>query len=197
MKKSSNEHIPGDPIKKLARLEKPVFPKGKRAEKLDTSTVLTIDQWGNAVAATPSGMPSQTMDELGIVFGSRLLLFNIEKTSNNCIEPGKRPRTTISPGIVLKNGKVVLLLSTEGGDYQEDTLIQYFVGVLDFGLHPKDFASGPRFGTDQYVHSFGQAPPKLGSVLLGCRHRPTSLRFHEGPRRDRYHQDKGLGPRRS
>jgi gamma-glutamyltranspeptidase / glutathione hydrolase len=166
MKKSSREHIPGDPTKNLARLEKPVFPKGKVGEVLDTSAVLTVDQWGNAVAVTPSGKPSQTMDDLGIVFGSRLHLFNIDKNSNNCIEPGKRPRTTLSPGMVLKNGKPVLLLSTEGGDYQEQALIQYFVGVLDFGLHPKDFASKPRFGTDQYVNSFGQVPPKLGSVLL-------------------------------
>jgi gamma-glutamyltranspeptidase/glutathione hydrolase len=84
----------------------------------------------------------------------------------NCIEPGKRPRITLSPGMVFKDGKFFLSLSCAGADQQDQTLIQYFVDIVDFGLHPKDVAMGPRFGTDQFMNSFGQAPPKLGTVTL-------------------------------
>ncbi|HYV36329.1 MAG TPA: gamma-glutamyltransferase [Gemmataceae bacterium] len=166
MKKSSQQQIPGDPIKMLARLENPKFPRGKLQENSDTSTVLTIDQWGNAVAATPSGFDGVVAGKTGVVFGTRLRSFNAMAGHLNCIEPGKRPRITLSPGLVTKDGKFVLSLSCAGADHQDQQLIQYFCGVIDFGMHPKDFATGPRFGTEQFINSFGQAPPKLGNVIL-------------------------------
>jgi gamma-glutamyltranspeptidase/glutathione hydrolase len=166
MQKSSAKQLPGDPRKMQALLENPVFRAGHESTNQDTSTCLTIDQWGNAVAITPSGFDGVVAGKTGVVFGTRLRSFNAWAGHVNCIEPGKRPRITLSPGMVLKNGKFFLSLSCAGADHQDQTLIQYFVDIVDFGKHPKEVASGPRFGTYQFMNSFGQAPAKLGTVVI-------------------------------
>jgi gamma-glutamyltranspeptidase/glutathione hydrolase len=168
MNKSSHQQQPGDPLKMQAILEKPVLPTGQESPNQDTSTCLTVDQWGNAVAATPSGFDGVVVGKTGVVVGTRLRSFNAWAGHPNCIEPGKRPRITLTPGLVCKDGKFFLSLSCAGGDHQEQALIQYFVDVVDFGKHPKDVASGPRFGTNHFMNSFGQGPPQLGSVLLNA-----------------------------
>jgi gamma-glutamyltranspeptidase / glutathione hydrolase len=166
MNKSSNKQMPGDPRKMLALLENPDIPIGKDSPNSDTSTCLTVDQWGNAVAATPSGFDGVTMGKTGVVLGSRLRSFNAWAGHPNCIEPGKRPRITLSPGMVFKDGKFFLSLSCAGADHQDQNQIQYFVDIVDFGLRPMDVAIGPRFGTYQFMNSFGQGPAKLGSVVV-------------------------------
>jgi gamma-glutamyltranspeptidase / glutathione hydrolase len=166
MNKSSNKQLPGDPRKMLALLENPVLPVGKESPNQDTSTCLTFDQWGNAVAATPSGFDGVVMGKTGVVLGSRLRSLNAWAGHVNCIEPGKRPRITLSPGMVFKDGKFFLSLSCAGADHQDQNLLQYFVDIVDFGLRPKDVATGPRFGTYQFMNSFGQGPPSLGNVVV-------------------------------
>ncbi len=166
MKKASDKQLPGDPRKMEALLENPKFPTGHESTNQDTSTCLTIDQWGNAVAITPSGFDGVVAGKTGVVFGTRLRSFNAWAGHVNCIEPGKRPRITLSPGMVLKDGKFFLSLSCAGADHQDQTLIQYFVDIVDFDKHPKDVASGPRFGTLQFMNSFGQAPAKLGTAIV-------------------------------
>jgi gamma-glutamyltranspeptidase / glutathione hydrolase len=168
MNKSSHQQIPGDPYKMLAVLENPKLPTGRDSPNQDTSTCLTVDQWGNAVAATPSGFDGVTAGKTGVVFGTRLRSFNALAGHANCIEPGKRPRITLSPGMAFKGGKFFLSLSCAGADHQDQTLIQYFVDIVDFGKHPKEVASAPRFGTYQFINSFGQGPPKLGDVVVGA-----------------------------
>jgi gamma-glutamyltranspeptidase / glutathione hydrolase len=166
MAKSSHQQLPGDPRQMLALMEKPNLRYGKETPVKDTSTCLTIDRWGNAVAATPSGFDGVTIGKTGVVLGTRLRSFNAWEGHLNCIEPGKRPRITLSPGMVFKDGKFFLSLSCAGADQQEQTLIQYFVDIVDFGMRPMDVASGPRFGTLQYMDSFNQGSPKFGSVVL-------------------------------
>jgi gamma-glutamyltranspeptidase/glutathione hydrolase len=166
MHKASHQQLPGDPLKMTALLDKPVLPTGQASPNQDTSTCLTIDPWGNAVAATPSGFDGALVGKTGVVLGSRLRSFNAWAGHPNCIEPGKRPRITLSPGMVVKDGKLFLSLSCAGADHQDQTLIQYLVAIVDFGMRPRDVASGPRFGTYQFVNSFGQGPPKLGSVVV-------------------------------
>src|SRR5206468_7783475 len=107
----------------------PVLPKGEDSTNSDTSTVLTLDQWGNAVAATPSGFDGLTVGKTGIVLGTRLRSANAWAGHVNAIEPGKRPRITLSPGLVLKHGKFCLSLSCAGADHQEQALNPYFTGV--------------------------------------------------------------------
>jgi gamma-glutamyltranspeptidase/glutathione hydrolase len=166
MSKSAQKQMPGDPLKMQALLDRPVLPVGIESTNQDTSTCLTVDQWGNAVAATPSGFDGVVVGKTGVVLGTRLRSLNAWAGHPNCIEPGKRPRITLTPGMVCKDGKFFLSLSCAGADHQDQALIQYFVDIVDFGKHPKDVASAPRFGTNQFMNSFGQGPPKLGSVLV-------------------------------
>jgi len=168
MHKSSQQQVPGDPWKMRAVWEHPVLPQGKESPNRDTSTCLTVDRWGNAVAATPSGFDGVVVGKTGVVLGTRLRSFNAWAGHVNCIEPGKRPRITLSPGMIVKDGKLFLTLSCAGGDHQEQNLLQYLVDIVDFGLHPREVASGPRFGTYQFMNSFGQGPPNLGSVVVSA-----------------------------
>ena len=168
MHKSSHQQLPGNPWKMGALWDKPVLPVGKESPNHDTSTCLTVDRWGNAVAATPSGFDGVVVGKTGIVLGTRLRSFNAWAGHVNCIEPGKRPRITLSPGMVFKDGKLFFTLSCAGADHQEQNLVQYFVDIVDFGLHPREVASGPRFGTFQFMNSFGQGPPDLGSVVVSA-----------------------------
>ncbi len=166
MKKASFEQIPGDPRKMLARLENANLRYGKESTNKDTSTCLTVDRWGNAVAATPSGFDGDVVGATGVVLGTRLRSFNAWPGHVNCIEPGKRPRITLSPGMVFKDGKFFLSLSCAGADHQEQNQLQYFVDIVDFGKRPKEVASAPRFGTYHFMNSFGQGPPQFGNVVV-------------------------------
>jgi gamma-glutamyltranspeptidase/glutathione hydrolase len=105
------------------------------------------------------------MGKTGIWLSSRLQSFNCWEGHPNCIEPGKRPRITLTPGLVLKNGKVVLALSSAGGDQQDQALLQLLVNCLDFGMTPKQAVTAPRFGTMHHLTSFRQGPPQLGNVV--------------------------------
>jgi len=83
--------------------------------------------------------------------------------------PGKRPRITLTPGIVLKDGKPALAVSSAGGDQQDQALLQLIVNSLDFGMSPAEAVTAPRFGTMHHLGSFRQSPPVLGSLLLDLR----------------------------
>jgi gamma-glutamyltranspeptidase/glutathione hydrolase len=92
--------------------------------------------------------------------------FNAWQGHPNCIEPGKRPRITLTPTLVLKDGKPVLAVSVAGGDGQDQTTLQLLIDSLDFGLAPDKAVTAPRFGTNHHLGSFRQRPPELGSLLV-------------------------------
>jgi gamma-glutamyltranspeptidase/glutathione hydrolase len=102
----------------------------------------------------------------GIWLGTRLQSFNTWEGHPNCIEPGKRPRITLTPTLVLKDGKPLLAVSVAGGDGQDQASLQMLLDVLDFGLTPAAAVTAPRFGTNHHVGSFRQTPPELGSLLV-------------------------------
>jgi gamma-glutamyltranspeptidase/glutathione hydrolase len=118
------------------------------------------------VAATPSGFSGVVAGSTGVWLGSRLQSFNAWEGHPNCIEPGKRPRITLTPGLVLKDGKPLMAVSVAGGDGQDQAALQVVLDVLEFGLSPADAVTAPRFGTDHLLSSFGQKAPVLGSLLL-------------------------------
>ena len=166
LKKASRQQRPGDPRRMQALLARPEWPKGPGYVDQDTTTCVVVDKDGNCVAATPSGFNGGLAGKTGIWFSSRLQSFNTWEGHANCIEPGKRPRITLTPGIVLKDGKLVLAVSSAGGDQQDQALLQLIVDCLDFGLSPKEAVTAPRFGTKHMMTSFGQGPPELGNVLV-------------------------------
>jgi gamma-glutamyltranspeptidase/glutathione hydrolase len=167
LKTASNLWRPGDPRGGKALLDDAKLRFDTGAPDLDTTTCVTADRDGNLVASTPSGFAGVIAGKTGIRLSSRLQSFNIWEGHPNCIEPGKRPRITLTPGLVLKDGKPALAVSVAGGDAQDQTALQLLVNYIDFGLRPEESVTAPRFGTNHFVGSFRQKAPVLGSLLLG------------------------------
>jgi gamma-glutamyltranspeptidase/glutathione hydrolase len=152
LNRASNECRPGDPFNM-----KPLLGKGDYMRVMGGTTICsTIDKWGNMVAASPSGWGSNAGPggSTGVTHGTRLKSFNTLKGHPNCIEPGKRPRVTLSPTIVLKDGQPVLAMSAEGGDTQDQNQLNFFLAILEFGIKPYDAVTIPRFNTNVHQGSF-------------------------------------------
>jgi gamma-glutamyltranspeptidase/glutathione hydrolase len=157
---------PGDPRAGKALLDPADARHGLGGLANDTTTCLVADGQGNVVAATPSGWSGVLAGQTGVWLGSRLQSFNLWEGHPNCLEPGKRPRVTLTPTLVLKDGKPVLAVSVAGGDGQDQAALQMVLDAVDFGLSPAESVTAPRFGTNHFVGSFRQTPPVLGSLLL-------------------------------
>jgi len=161
---ASSELRPGDPIEM-----KSVRKEGRRTPGFGgTTTCCVIDRWGNMVAATPSGLASTagTGGTTGITHGTRLVIFNTWRGHPNCIEAGKRPRTTLTPTIVLKEGKPVLAISVAGGDMQDQVALQLILDWIDFGMTVEEAIRNPRFSTGHFIGSFGQDPPRFNDLRV-------------------------------
>ncbi len=163
---ASLEQRPGDPRACKALLKDFSDGRSTGGRDTDTTTCLVVDGMGNMVAATPSGWGGVLVDGTGIWLGSRLQSFNLCKDHPNCIEPGKRPRITLTPTLVLNDDKPFLAVSVAGGDQQEQATLQLLVNAIDFGFAPADAVTLPRFITKHYVSSFLQKPPELGSLYV-------------------------------
>jgi gamma-glutamyltranspeptidase/glutathione hydrolase len=157
---------PGNPRAGKALLDRSEVRVGLGGPANDTTTCLVADSQGNVVAATPSGFSGALAGRTGVWLGSRLQSFNTWPGHPNCIEPGKRPRITLTPTLALKNGRPALAVSVAGGDGQDQTTLQLLLDVIDFGLSPGEAVVAPRFGTNHHLGSFRQAPPVLGSLLI-------------------------------
>jgi gamma-glutamyltranspeptidase/glutathione hydrolase len=161
---------PGDP-----RGDRPLLDERAAAARLgigtggptnDTTTCIAADGQGNVVAATPSGWTGVLAGDTGVWLGSRLQSFNLWPGHPNCIEAGKRPRITLTPTLVLKDGRPIIAVSVAGGDNQDQATLQLLVDVIDFGMTPAEAVTAPRFITAHFLGSFLQAPPKLGSLSV-------------------------------
>jgi gamma-glutamyltranspeptidase/glutathione hydrolase len=157
---------PGDPRSGKAILDEAEARRGLGGPASDTTTCLVADGQGNVVAATPSGWSGTLAGETGVWLGSRLQSFNTWEGHPNCIVPGKRPRITLTPTLVLKEGKPVIAVSVAGGDVQDQVSVQLLLDVIDFGLSPAEAVTAPRFSTNHHVGSFRQTRPELGSLRL-------------------------------
>jgi gamma-glutamyltranspeptidase/glutathione hydrolase len=157
---------PGDPRGGKALLEPVAVSHGPREPVNDTSTCLVADGQGNVIAATPSGWSGVLAGDTGIWLGSRLQSFNLIEESPNCLAPGKRPRITLTPTLVLKDGKPRIAVSVAGGDGQDQVTLQLLLNVVDFGLDPAAAVTAPRFETKHFIGSFRQPPPELGVMRV-------------------------------
>jgi len=172
---ASLEQRPGDPRRGQALL--PDFEKrqGLGGPVHDTTTCATADRWGNVVVATPSGWSGVQAGETGIWLGTRLQSFNTWEGHPNCIEPGKRPRITLTPTLVLKDAKPVLAVSVAGGDGQDQAGLQAVLNHIEFGLSASESMKGVRFGTNHHLGSFRQTAPVLGSLLIHADASPATI----------------------
>ncbi len=155
MSKASGQVRPGDPINMKALKGPGKYRPGPGG----TTTCVVADRWGNMVAATPSGnQPYAVCHELGIAHGNRLRSLNTTAGHPNRIEAGKRPRITLTPTIVLKDGKAVIGISVAGGDLQDQTTLNCLLNHIEFQMMPKDAVTSPRFYTDHHEGSFNPDP---------------------------------------
>jgi gamma-glutamyltranspeptidase/glutathione hydrolase len=157
MNKASTEVRPGDPVNMKAVKGRGTY----RPWPGGTTTCVVADRWGNVIAATPSGNgPYAVCEELGVAHGNRLRSLNTTTGHPNRIEPGKRPRITLTPTIVLKDGKAVIAISVAGGDLQDQTTLNCLLNHLEFGMMPKDAVTAPRFSTGHQQNSFNPNPDR-------------------------------------
>ena len=161
--RASLDQRPGDPVNKrslaqligLAPAIGPTdIPEAERAH--DTTCVNVIDAQGNVFSATPSGawLPSVIAGDTGIPISSRMQSFLLTPGHPNELQPGKRPRVTLSPTLVLKDGQPFAALSTPGGDNQDQALLQVLLNVIEFGMNPQEAVEAARFETLHFVSSF-------------------------------------------
>jgi gamma-glutamyltranspeptidase/glutathione hydrolase len=156
--RASDECRPGDPVNMKALLG-----HGEYLKVMGGTTICSvIDRWGNMVAASPSGWGSNAGPggSTGVTHGTRLKSFNTLRGHPNCIEPGKRPRVTLSPTIILKDGKPVMAMSAEGGDTQDQNQVNFFLAITEFGISPYDAVTIPRFNTNLHQGSFNPSPDR-------------------------------------
>jgi gamma-glutamyltranspeptidase / glutathione hydrolase len=163
-RKASLEVRPGDPYNM-----KPTKPPTITGPWHGGTTVMCVtDKFGNVIAATPSGLSSTAgvAGRTGIIHGSRLSSLNTFAGTPNVIQPGKRPRITLSPTLLFHDDDPVMAISVAGGDQQDQAAIQVILNYVDFSMSPEDAFKAPRFSTTHFISSFGQDRATLGSLSV-------------------------------
>jgi len=107
--------------------------------------------------------------DTGVLMGQRLQSALTDPTSPNVVAPGKRPRITLTPTLVLHNGEPFMVLSTPGGDNQDQALLQVLLNIVEFGMNPQEAVEAPRFDTQHFVSSFDDHEFLPGSLNIESR----------------------------
>ncbi|AYB34297.1 gamma-glutamyltransferase family protein [Chryseolinea soli] len=158
-----------------ANLNKPVSPLDDRYLEqflLGTTSVEAADKEGWVVSITPSGgwLPACIAGKTGVGMSQRMQSFVTDPKLNpfNVVAPGKQPRVTLTPTMALKDGKPYLSFAVQGGDSQDQNLLQFFLNVVEFGMNVQEAAEAPNINTYQMYLSLGgeDRKPKPGAILL-------------------------------
>jgi gamma-glutamyltranspeptidase/glutathione hydrolase len=135
-----------------------------------TTSVEAADEEGWVVSVTPSGgwIPAVVAGHTGVGLSQRAQSFVTDATENpfNVIEPGKHPRVTLTPTLALKNGKPYLAFAVQGGDSQDQNLLQFFLNVVEFGMTVQEAVEAPNMNSFQMRSSFGEHETRPGRILL-------------------------------
>jgi gamma-glutamyltranspeptidase/glutathione hydrolase len=134
----------------------------------DTTCINAIDKDGVMFSATPSGgwIPPVVAGDTGIPLTTRAQSFLLVPGHPNELAGGKRPRVTLSPTLITRDGKAYLALSTPGGDVQDQALLQIMLNVVEFGMNAQQAVEVPRFQTRHLVSSFDNHALNPGELLL-------------------------------
>ncbi|HEX7153535.1 MAG TPA: gamma-glutamyltransferase [Thermoanaerobaculia bacterium] len=135
-----------------------------------TTSVVSADEEGWMVSITPSGgwTPAVIAGKTGVGLSQRMQSFHTDDTESpfNVVTPGKRPRVTLTPSLALRGGKPYLAFAVQGGDSQDQNLLQFFLNVVEFGMTPQEAAEGANFNSFQMRSSFGKHETQPGRILL-------------------------------
>ncbi|WP_037673797.1 gamma-glutamyltransferase family protein [Streptomyces griseus] len=164
--------VPGEPEGPLVR--------GDGSTRGDTCHLDVVDRWGNMVAATPSGgwlQSNPVVPELGFPLGTRLQMTWLEEGLPNTLTPGRRPRTTLTPSLALRDGAPVMAFGTPGGDQQDQWQLHFFLAValrssVRGGLDLQGAIDAPNWHNDSFPGSFYPRGMRPGSVTLEARTDP-------------------------
>ncbi|MEX3107484.1 MULTISPECIES: gamma-glutamyltransferase family protein [unclassified Streptomyces] len=140
----------------------------------DTCHLDIVDRWGNMIAATPSGgwlQSNPVVPELGFPLGTRLQMTRLEEGLADSLTPGRRPRTTLSPSLALRDGVPVLAFGTPGGDQQDQWQVHFFLAVAlrapaRGGLDLQGAIDAPNWHNDSFPSSFYPRGTNPGSVTV-------------------------------
>ncbi|MGI5379276.1 gamma-glutamyltransferase family protein [Streptomyces sp. CA-251387] len=143
----------------------------------DTCHLDVVDRWGNMIAATPSGgwlQSNPVVPELGFPLGTRLQMTWLEEGLPNSLTPGRRPRTTLTPSIALRDGVPVMAFGTPGGDQQDQWQLHFFLAValrarVRGGLDLQGAIDAPNWHNDSFPGSFYPRGMRPGSVTVESR----------------------------
>jgi gamma-glutamyltranspeptidase/glutathione hydrolase len=140
-----------------------------------TTSVEAADKEGWVVSITPSGgwLPACIAGRTGIGMSQRFQSFVLDKTINpfNVVEPGKRPRVTLTPSLALKDGKPFLSFAVQGGDTQDQNLLQFFLNIVEFGMTVQQACEAANINSNQLWLSLGGSKtedrrPRPGEILV-------------------------------
>jgi gamma-glutamyltranspeptidase / glutathione hydrolase len=135
-----------------------------------TTSIQAADKDGWVVSITPSGgwVPAAIAGNTGVGLSQRMQSFVLDENLNpfNVLEPGKRPRVTLTPSMALKDGKPFLSFAVQGGDTQDQDLLQLFLNVVEFGMTVQEATEAANIHNYQIQSSFGAHESKPGSITL-------------------------------
>jgi gamma-glutamyltranspeptidase / glutathione hydrolase len=144
-----------------------------------TTSIEAADEEGWVVSVTPSGgwVPAVIAGHTGIGLSQRAQSFVTDAKDGpfNVIEPGKRPRVTLTPTLALKDGAPYLSFAVQGGDTQDQNLLQFFLDVVEWGMTPQQATEAPNINSYQMRSSFGEHESRPGRVVLASS-TPESVR---------------------
>ena len=139
---------------------------------LGTTSVEAADKEGWVVSITPSGgwNPACIAGKTGLGMSQRMQSFvtNPKENPFNVVEPGKRPRVTLTPTLALKDGKPFLSFAVQGGDTQDQNLLQFFLNMVEFNMTVQEATEAPNINSDQLYLSLGgeDRKPRAGNIVL-------------------------------
>jgi gamma-glutamyltranspeptidase/glutathione hydrolase len=178
--------------------EPPAEPGDVSSFFAGTTSIQAADEEGWVVSVTPSGgwIPACIAGKTGIGMSQRMQSFVLDEAENpfNVVTPGKRPRATLTPGLAFKDGKPFLSFAVQGGDTQDQNLLQFFLNVVEFGMNVQEACEAPNITSYQMRDSFDKhetfpgrldlnekVPPQVREKLASMGYEIRIRKYTSGP----------------
>ena len=172
MTPSLSRGMPADPRGHADTAAWPIMDCG------DTTQLDAVDRWGNMISITPSGgwfSASPVIPGLGFPLGTRGQMFLLDPAHPNSLQPGKRPRSTLTPSLVTKDGRPFMVFGTPGGDCQDQWTLQFFLNYVDHRMDLQEAIDAPSFHSMHFRNSFYPREVRPGVMAVEGRI-PESVR---------------------
>ena len=174
------------------------FEAFEAAFRAGTTSIQAADAEGWVVSVTPSGgwIPATIAGSTGIGMSQRMQSFVLDADQNpyNVVAPGKRPRATLTPGVALQDGEPFLSFAVQGGDIQDQVLLQFFLNMVEFGMNVQEAVEAPNITSYQLRNSFADHRAQPGRILLNEATPPWVRKELEAMGYDPIYRERTSGP---